>query len=90
MTDERQLLDYASQRPADYWAGRRRALLAGCCFGGSWLCWLLLYKAATFPDGFPDEVFNWGEAIIIMAVPGTLCGLVLFAFALGAMGVYER
>ena len=81
-------LEYASPPAARLSPGRRHAVVAACCFGGSWLAWLLLYKASTFPDGFSDEVFNWGEAVAVMALPGTLCGLVLYALAVVAMHAY--
>ena len=74
MTHRPEKLDYAapSQNPGR--AGRHHLIVAGCCFGVSWLVWLGV-AIATF-DSFDDTWLNW--ALFLVGLGGTLSGIVVF------------
>lgn len=50
------------------------------CVPIAWVVMLLLYKASTFPEGFPDEVFQWDMAFFVTFFMGTVLGAILCLF----------
>ena len=73
MTQPPVQLDYAhssSRRPSPVW---RRVGVMACCFGASWLTWLVIGFAAY--DPIEQDLDSLLTAAV--AVPGTLCGLIL-------------
>ena len=75
MNHSRPQLGYASTGSAPPSRGRRRLIVAACCFGVSWLVWLVV-AIATF-DSFDDEWFTW--MFLVAVIPGTASGVVMFA-----------
>ena len=81
MAPKRPRLNYASARSRGPSAARDHLLLGVGCFGASWLVWLVI-ALATF-DPFDDSLGPWVGFVV--AVPGTVCGLVVWVIALLVM-----
>ena len=74
MNPRRRQLDYASAGSAAPSHGRW-VIAAGCCFGVSWLVWLVVAIATL--DSFDDKWVEW--MFLLIGVGGTASGIVLFA-----------
>lgn len=76
MSDPRPLLDYRNPSPplrARWTDGQCAFFAAACCFGCSWLAWFVVGIVSI--DPFDDDAVLL--ALFFLAVPGTLCGLIL-------------
>ncbi|QOV91796.1 hypothetical protein [Humisphaera borealis] len=72
-------LNYASGRAgaAPLTTKRRRLIVAACCFGVSWLVWLVI-GFVTF-DSVDDTWYQW--FLFLVGGAGTASGIVMFAIA---------